>query len=153
MKLTYQANVTKALRGFTLVELVIVIVIVSILSIYAMTQHPDSAEMTLPSQAERLASDIRLAQTLAFTSGKGIRLTVDTPGANGVYSVACIPTCDTSNNFTVTMQKGISLTGTTPVEFNTLGVPNQTATYTLAAGSSTKTVTIAALTGHVSVTP
>ena len=72
--------------GFTLVELVIVIVVLGIMSVYAMMKGASPAEMSVPSQAQKLASDIRHAQTLAYTSGNRMRLTI-TAGANGTYGV------------------------------------------------------------------
>lgn len=145
MRQTYRAVVTRSSRGLTLLELVLVILILAILSVYAMTNNSDSSEMTLTSQAQRLASDIRLAQTLAFTSGSQMEITSSASG----YSVACVGTCDHSNDFGVTLQKGITLSGTASVSFKTSGEPTSAATYTLTAGSSTKTVGVAAVTGHV----
>lgn len=137
----------------------IIIVVLGILSAYAMMKVASLDEMSLPSQAQRLASDIRHAQTLAYTSGQRMRLTI-TPGANGTYSVNCvIPTpCNASNDFSVTVQKNVMLAGTPTLYFTSLGQPTdgnqQTAgaSYTLSSGS-TVTVTVAALTGLVTVSP
>lgn len=150
MAKTYLANSTTSLRGFTLVELVVVIVMLAILSVYGIANNLDSAEMTLPSQAERLASDIRLAQSLAFTSGSRVQVTSSTSG----YSVTCVPTCNNTYDFSVTLKKGVTMTASTVV-FTTNGAPATaptTPTFTLTAGSSTKSVNVTA-TGHVSVTP
>lgn len=155
----YFANSTAPLRGFTLVELVVVIVILAILSIYAVSSNLDSAEMTVPSQADRLASDIRLAQSLAFTSSS--RVTVTATGTT--YTVVCsgtgCSTTATSNYFPnnpVVLKKGIVFSGDSSgsVEFKSNGEPTQNATFFLElGGTKKKTVTVAALTGHVTVTP
>jgi prepilin-type N-terminal cleavage/methylation domain-containing protein len=147
--------------GFTLVELVIVISALAILSAYAVMKSVSSAEVTLPSQAQTLASDIRRAQTLAYTSGKRMRLTLPD---NTRYSVACVPSatnpgdtpsCNTSQNFTVPLQKGVTVgvapPGTT-LDFTSLGQATAGATYTLTYGSNV-TVTVAAETGLVTVSP
>ncbi|MEK7752209.1 MAG: prepilin-type N-terminal cleavage/methylation domain-containing protein [Acidobacteriota bacterium] len=142
--------------GFTIIELIIVIVVVGILSAYAaMRGGLSSSELSLPSQAEKMASDIRRAQALAYTSGKRVRLTV-AAGANGTYAVACVtvPTpCGT--DFSVTLQKDVILGGTASLEFTSLGQPSAAASYTLAypANTNTKTIAVAALTGIVTVTP
>ena len=147
-------------------ELVIVMAVISIISIYAIMKTAPIAEVTLPSQAQQMASDIRHAQTLAYTWGKRMRLTVTT-GVNGTYSVACFagtPACDTSNNFSVTLQKGVALggavaTGDGTLSFNSLGQPldslgaSASVSYTLTSGGGTATVCVAALTGFVKVAP
>jgi MSHA pilin protein MshC len=154
--------------GFTLVELVIVIGVLGILSAYAMMRGVSPDEMSLPSQAQTMASDIRRAQTLAYTSGRHMRLTI-TAGANGTYGAACVtlPTpCNT--DFNVTLQKHVVLNvvppATATLDFNTLGQPSDSAgiplasatSYTLCFPSCTgskETIAVAALTGAVTVTP
>lgn len=146
--------------GFTLVELVIVIVVLGIMSAYAIMNSASPSELSLPSQAATMASDIRHTQTLAHTTGNRMRLTIVT-GANGSYSSA---SCDTSNVcsnvFSVSLEKNVVLGGaTTTLYFDTLGQPKTSAnvatsaSYTLAYGGSTKTINVAALTGFVTVTP
>jgi MSHA pilin protein MshC len=165
----------KALVGFTLVELVIVIVVLGIISVYAVVKSVSPAEITLPSQAQTLASDIRHAQTLAYTWGKRMRLSIS---AGTTYSVSCVTgasgsPCNTSNDFSVTLKKDVVLAGSvtrqdgapltcpasaSALEFNSLGQPvdclgnSAFASYTLTSGSS-KTVFVAALTGLVTVSP
>ncbi len=141
--------------GFTLVELVLVIAVLGIMSVYVMTKGMAPAELSLPSQARKLASDIGHAQTLAYTSGKRMRLTIVTAGANGTYGVTCVtaPTpCNT--DFSVTLQKDVALAGTpSTLDFTSLGQPSAGASYTLTSGASTKTISVAPLTGFVMVSP
>ena len=150
------------LAGFTLIELVIVIVVISILSTYAIMKSAPAAEITLPSQAQKLASDIRHAQVLATSWGKSLRLNLIS-GANGTYSVSCVTSgsfpCDVSpvnnpasgSSFSVSLQKSVVLAGNSTLDFNSLGQPSAEASYTLTSGSSTTTVSVAALTGFVTV--
>ncbi len=136
-------------NGFTLVELIIVIVVLGIVSAYAVMRGMPVAEVTLPSQAQKMASDIRHAQTLAYTTGQRMRLAI-TAGANGIYTVnSCvsIDNCPTEI-FRANLQKNVVLGGTTTIDFNTLGWPSARASYTLGSGA---TVCVAALTGFVSV--
>lgn len=148
--------------GFTLIELVIVIVVISILSTYAIIKSAPASEITLPSQAQKLASDIRHVQVLASSWGKSLRLSI-TPGTNGSYSVSCVtsdsspcnvsPVIDpaSSSSFKVSLQKGVVLDGNSTLDFNSLGQPSTAASYTLTSGSSTINVSVAALTGFVTV--
>src|SRR5215831_19405381 len=113
-------------KGFTLLELIVLIGCLGIMSAYAVMKGVSPAEMSVPSQAQALASDIRRAQTLAFTSGKRMRLTT-TAGANGTYSVlSCVTvngvaycSCATVSGttycpttvFSAALQKGVVLAG------------------------------------------
>ena len=144
----------KAHAGFTLIELVIVIVVLGIISVYAVVRSVSPAEITLPSQAQTLASDIRRAQTLAYTGGKHLRFT----GGNTYKLESCVvdvngvvTSCPTIV-FSVPLQKGVTMTlgGTSPLDFNTLGQPSGAASYKL---NNEITVTVAALTGFVTVSP
>jgi prepilin-type N-terminal cleavage/methylation domain-containing protein len=149
--------------GFTLIELVVVLVIVSILAVMVAVSVPTNAEATLSDQANLLARHLRHAQTLAMTWDRPLRFTP----AGGTYSVYCvtagsapctstvIPVTDpaTGQPFTTTLDFGASVAGAT-VDFGTRGQPSAARTYTLsAAGATNRTVTVSALTGFVTVSP
>lgn len=150
--------------GYSLIELVVVIVILGIISVYASPRFISTGEVTLPSQAHKLASDIRHAQVLAITWGKSLRLSI-APGPNGSYSVSCVTTssspCNSTpvinpaigSSFNVVLQKSVVLGGTNSLDFNSLGQPSTAASYTLTSGNSSVTVSVAALTGFVTVSP
>ena len=163
--LTMRFNDRHLQAGFTLVELVIVLVLVGIAAAYAGMKNGSPSVFSLISQADAMAKDLRHIQTLAHTWGRSLRFTVS-PGVNGSYSVSCITVgtapCNTSpvldpvtgKALTVALQKGVSLAGTAQVDFSSAGMPSVAASYTLTAGSAVvKTVSLAALTGVVTVTP
>jgi MSHA pilin protein MshC len=151
--------------GFTLIELLIVLIGLGILSVFAVQKGTSVPEATLPSQAQTLASDIRHAQTLAYTSGTPVRFrsTSSTSYAYGACASASPAACGTScTEFVVPLQKGVTLSVSPNATwyFNTLGQPlnntcgsqtNKTR-FTLTSGS-TVTVSVAALTGIVNVCP
>lgn len=141
-------------QGFTLVELVIVVVLLGLLSIAALMNSPSPAELGLPSQTETMAADIRYTQTLAHATGNHLRFSI-APGVNGSYTTSCVSGACASftQGFTVSLQKNISLSGASTVDFDSLGQPSGAASYSLTSGGSSKTVSIAALTGLVTVSP
>ena len=149
-----ELQLRNAQRAFTIVELVIVLVVLGILSAYAMMKVASLDEMSLPSQAQKLASDIQHAQTLAYTSGNRMRFTI-APGINGTYGVTCVTgTTPCNSDFSVTLQKNVVLAGPpATLDFTSLGQPSTGASYTLTSGSSTVTVALAALTGFIKVCP
>jgi MSHA pilin protein MshC len=151
--------------GFTLMELIIVLVVVGVLSAYAMMRNSSSSTFSLLSQAQTLAGDIKHVQSMATVWGKSLTITA-TGGANGTYTVSCTTAvaapCNTNpvinpatgTAFTISLEKGVVLTpsqGTLVI--NSLGKPASAAQYVLSSGSVNVTVDVAALTGHVTVTP
>ena len=148
--------------GFSLIELVMVLVIVSIIAAYAVPQFSDRAAMTVPQQADALIRDLRHAQQLALSWNRPLRFTVSASG----YSVACAPgapgtaPCNVSpvqdpargGGFQATTVNGIVLSPAT-IDFDTLGRPNVAAAIDVSGGGLTKTVNVAAISGFVSRTP
>lgn len=145
-------------------ELIIVLVVVGLLSAYAMMRNSSSSVFSLLSQAQTLASDIKHVQTMATVWGKSLSISAS-GGVNGTYSVSCTTVgaapCNTNPvinpatgaAFTISLQKGVSLTGPASLVINSLGQPASGAQYVLSTEGASMTVDVAALTGHVSVSP
>ena len=158
----------KGSRGFTLVELVTVIVLVSVLTVYAAVKWPANSELKLPAQADLLATHIRHIQALAMHWGQPLRLSI----SGGAYSVSCVtvsanPPCDntpvvdpvTNQAFSISLEAGISLSGAA-TDFDTMGRPVSggalidtipARTFTLSADGATYSVVLEPLTGFVSL--
>ena len=154
--------------GFTLLELVVVLVLAAILSAYASVRWTSSAEATTGYQADRLARDIRHVQALAMNWGQPLRLNISA----GAYSVTCIngsgaPPCvnagdivrDPAANqpYSVNLDYGVSLTGS-DITFDTLGRPlnggsllSIARTLTLTGGNRSWSVVTQPITGFVSL--
>ena len=147
-------------------ELVIVLVVVGVLSAYAMMKNSSSSVFSLLSQAQTLAGDIKHVQAMATVWGKSLTITA-TGGANGTYSVSCTTSvaapCNTNpiinpatgTAFAIGLEKGVALSanpGTLVIDSQ--GKPASVAQYVLSAPDGTSvTVVVAPLTGHVTVTP
>ncbi len=70
----YYFVVNKQQRGFTFVELIIIIALIGILGATFFYSDDNTQDVTLRAQAEQLASDIRYAQTLGITKGARYRI-------------------------------------------------------------------------------
>jgi MSHA pilin protein MshC len=162
------------MQGFTLIELVIVLLVVGVLGAIGMMRYYKPTEITVSIEADHLARDIRHMQRLAMTWGQTLRFSI-LPGNNG-YRVICasgsaVPPCNgavtavtdpaTGAPFETPvppgLQESVTVAGAA-LDIDALGRPvaagvllNGDTTYTLTGGTETSTVTVARLTGFVSV--
>lgn len=149
------------MRGFTLVELVVVIVLMAILVGMAVPRFFGQGDFEAPAFARELASAARYAQKLAVVSGCPVNLTV-TAGNYALFQPqATTPACSgtltmtlpvkhpaTGEDFAASVPTGVTLGGSLgTVQFSAAGVPSVAAAYTL----SDLTVSIAAGSGYVDV--
>ena len=153
--------------GLTLLELVLVILLISGLSIYALREPPDSGFFTLRSQAERLAGDLRTVRFAALVGSEKlcVKLASDSYGIYIVNSIAGLDSCSstpwqdpvTKSPVGFLFVNGVSIAATkganagSPLIFQTLGVPSVGTEYELTAGSSKVRVTVSEVTGHVAI--
>lgn len=154
-----------AAGGFTLLEVIFVIVLLAVFTGFAMMKLMTPATMTLPAQAQSLADVIRRAQSLAVVRGERTRVSVTTAGANGSMAVSCPASTPCITDTGLTVSQGAVLGSASTFYFNSLGQPVDSAGTPLASDTvvtlgyqtgsvnATYSVTIAALTGRVSVGP
>ena len=150
--------------GFSLIEVVMVLVVVGILAAYAIPSITAPSSLTLHQQADALVRDLRHTQQLATAYRKRLRLV-----ANGsdTYTVACVtdttapcnaavggPMTDpaTGQPYSVTTQNGVTVSSGI-AEFTSFGQPTAAASFSLSGGGDTATVTVLATGGFVSATP
>jgi MSHA pilin protein MshC len=166
-------------NGFTLIELVMVIVLIGILAVIAAPKLPNITTTNAGAFADKLRADIRYAQDLAMARGLRYRVyfnavpapaqgyaVVNDANGNGTWGEAGEIASDPagSGNLTVTLNTGnyagitISVVGFTGsyVEFNSLGVPFDgggvlaaAKSVTATGGTANWTVTVQAQTGAV----
>lgn len=150
--------------GFSLIELVMVLVIVGVVAAYAVPKFSSPAAATVSHQADRLLRDARHAQQLATAWRKRLRVVAD---GTSIYIVACAtettapcnatlggPVTDpaTGQPFRVTTQNGITVAAAT-AEFTSLGRATATTNFVLTGGAVIATVTVNATSGFVSASP
>lgn len=163
MKPTQRAITAKLQRvavGFTLLEMVMVLVMVGVLTIYALPNVLNMPGATLDSQAKSFASDLRRTQLLATVSGSTLCMWLTD---NTHYSVknqctaAASTLTDPATNRPIqgTLINGVtfgSYVNPQGLKFNSLGQPSLAASYVFSGSTPTSTVNVTALTGYVKVT-
>ena len=157
------------MRGFTLVELIVVIMLMAILAAAAAPRFFDAGAFEGPAFAHEVASAARYAQKLAVTSGCPVRVSVPDATHYALHQPQNAPgaSCDTTYTravahpatgeaFAAAAPTGVTIGGTVPltVEFRASGIPFSTGGVALAdvvIPVSGKTVTIHAGSGYVEV--
>ena len=155
-------------KGFTLIELVIIIILIGIIAVVVAPKLGDVTTTKASSFRDKLKADIRYAQNLAMSQNRRYRVFFNTapspnPGyavvndanGNGTWGEAGEIAMDPAGggNLSITLNAGqyAGITVSTPaggfIEFNSLGAPTAAATLTITPGG--QTVTITAQTGAV----
>ena len=153
-------------RGFTLIELVMIIVLVGIIAFTVAPRLGDTTSTNSSAFADKLRADIRYAQNLAMTENQRYRVYVNTapsPAPNGYAvmndtngngtwgeagEIAQDPAGTGSLSVTLNTGKYSGITVSTPaggyIEFNSLGSPTVGggAVVTVSPGGSTVTITV-----------
>lgn len=158
-------------RGFTLVELIVVMLLVAVIGAVATTRW-SASDATAPYQAYALARDLEHMQMLAMSWDQSLRLSV--PAGGNSYSIVCssgsatapcagagaITNPATSAAYSVTLQDGVTLPGPASVDIDHLGHPvssagallNADQVFVLTGGGQTWSVRLKPVTGFVAVT-
>ena len=129
------------IRGFTLIELIMVVVLISILAVSVVPKLVDTSAFSLAGGAAMATADIRYTQELAM--GTNSVKTIVFTTSNTYYTV------DSRN---VNLPSKVTISSGATFTFNSLGEPTAGggSSVTLSAGAETKTITVDNYTGRVS---
>jgi len=147
--------------GFSLVELIVVIVVMAILIGIAAPRFFGQGDFEGPAFAQELASAARYAQKIAVVSGCPVNLVVTASGYSLFKPQDTNPKCSgalamtlpvvhpaTGDPFAASTPAGVTIGGTLgTVQFAASGLPDAAASFTV----GTQAVTITAGSGYVTV--
>ena len=164
-------TICKLVKGFTLVEVLIVLVIVGIIAAVAVPLYSSAASVQLKTAANMIASDIEYAKSMAMSTGRNYSIVFDTSaesyrindfagavtshpvhiGANYIIDFANDGRLDKVDILNTTL-------GLNTIGFDSLGAPFEgsggslnNALIRLRAEGNTLTVRIEPVTGYVSI--
>lgn len=139
----------RGLRGFTITELVVVIVIVTILSAFAISRI-NTQSFDTEGFANQVAATLRYAQKLAISQRRNVAVGISDNTLSLTYpdqGGAPVREPPGTDPFSVAAKPGISLSGS-GFTFSPLGRPSAGGTITI-TGDVARTITIEAETGYV----
>ena len=149
----------KSTVGFSLFELIIVIVLLSILSVFALSSLFDQDEFAARGFFDDTVNAVRFAQKLAISTGCEVRVATNASGYQLLQSSTCIasdfanpvvnPSNRGNNYANLNIPNGFNLSPTATVTFDALGIPGSDETFTLTDGTTSYSFNLSGQTGLV----
>ena len=154
--------------GFTLVEIIIVVVILSIAAMTAIPMMSSASSVQIRSAANLIAADLEYAKSMAISRGQNYSVVFNTSANsyriedqnNNVIQHPVKKGFDYVMNFSNDRRVGkvditnVNFDGNPSVEFDCLGSPvglNNTGVITIDADGNTATITVEPVTGYISI--
>lgn len=139
----------KRSSGFTLIELVVVILLIGIISFVAAPRFFNSSVIMERSAADELISALRFTQQMAMSRGGGIELSTTANSYNVKYTASgtLLKSPDRTGDYnkTLSLPSGVTI-NTVTIAFTGLGEPSPNIDTTITIGSYV--ITVEAETGY-----
>lgn len=140
-----------AVRGFTLIELIMVVLILGVLAVYAAPRMFNTGDFNARGFHDETLSLLRFAQKTAIAQRRTVCVALNTSGVTLTMDTTIPPdqACDTVLEPPNTLRGGTGLVGVPGAfQFSPLGSTNQAAAVTVTISNSTG-ITVEAVTGYV----
>ena len=151
--------------GFTIVEIVIIVVVISIAALVAIPMMSSAASLQIRSAANMISADLEYARSIAISMGQNYKVVFDTaadsykivdplgatiqhPVKKGFPYVIDFQNESRLSRVDITIAE---FNGDQTVVFDCLGSPDSGGTVILQADGTTKTVTVEPVTGFISI--
>jgi len=150
-------------RAFTLFELLVVLVIIAIAAALVVPQAMSGSDLRALSAARTLMADLEYAQSQAVVTQSQVTVTFDQAGnsyqlsnqsqtlIHPISKKDYVVDFDSSESLRGVSIAAVNFNGGATVTFDALGAPDPAGFVDLAAGPHTYRVTVAPVTGRVSV--
>jgi prepilin-type N-terminal cleavage/methylation domain-containing protein len=152
-------------RGFTMIEILIVMVIIAIVSLTAVPMMSSASSIQIRSASSMIAADLEYAKSMAISRGQSYSVVFDQnaesyriddqdgnviqhPVKKGFDYIVDFGSDSRLNRIDMT---GASFNGSPSVEFDSMGSPDSGGTVSLQAGDTTVTITVEPITGYISI--
>jgi prepilin-type N-terminal cleavage/methylation domain-containing protein len=152
-------------RGFTVVEILIVLVIITIAALTAVPMMSSASSIQIRSASGMIAADLEYAKSMAISRGQNYSVRFDQnadsyqvedqgnsviphPVKKGFDYIVDFGNDTRLNRVDIT---GANFSGNPDVEFDSLGSPDSGGTVSLQAGTTTMTITVEPITGYISI--
>jgi len=152
-------------RGFTIIEILIVVVILAIAAMTAIPMISSAGSIQVRSVANMIAADLEYAKSLAITKGQRFSVVFDTSvdsyRIEDQDGTTILHPVKKGFDYVIDFQDeglekadltGAAFGGTPQVEFDYLGSPDDGGTVTVQGGNTTLTISVEAVTGYITVT-
>lgn len=162
------ARASSRRRGFTLAEMLVVLVIIGMIAAIAVPMLSSTGDLDTSAAARALTSDLDYAQNYAITHQTRVRVMFDT--ANNTYTLMEDPESGspiilthpvnkkpyviayaTSSGLKTVNLSTADFGGQASITYDSLGAPDSGGSVSVSVGSVTRQISVAAVTGKVTV--
>ena len=134
-------------RGFTMIELIVVICVMGIMATLAMTRSVDRVSLHEIGFRDQLKSMLRHARKLAITQQRNVCVVLGAGQASAVYAPGAVcnpamPIAEPGNSsaFVLAVPPGVVLAGPAAVQFNSTGQPVPNNNQVISVGAQAFTI-------------